>query len=376
MTGRAIELASKPRAAEPPSEADYAWAHSLHPYSRAEDGPLEPEDLEALVGQVLEDKYRIVALIGRGGMGAVFRAENLRIGKAVALNVLHRGHAPGSDREQRFLREARVAGSIGHPNIVEVFDLGQTTDGKLFQVMELLEGQTLADRIRTEGALPEREVLDIAEEVLSALEAAHDRGIVHRDLKPENVFLAERGDATVAKLLDFGVSKSLGEHTLSLTLPGVVLGTPYYLAPEQARGDRDVDHRADLWAMGVLLYEALTGALPFDAKSYEQLVAKILAAEPAPPSRYQPRLTRAVEAVILRALSLDRGDRFPSATSMLAAVRTARRAAALEQRFPTFDLDGQGDVTVRQDTFPDDPTEVSDSFASADLADLFERDPR
>jgi serine/threonine-protein kinase len=372
VTGRAIERASKPRSRgkPPPSEEDYAWEHSLHPFARAEDGALDPEDLEAFVGKVVEGKYRIEALVGRGGMGAVFRAENVRIGKAVALKIMHRGYATGSESEQRFLREARVAGSLGHPNIVEVFDLGHTDDGKPFQVMELLEGQTLAERIRTEGALPEREALDFAEEVLSALEAAHDRGVVHRDLKPENVFLTERGDRTTAKLLDFGVSKSLGEHTQSLTLTGVVVGTPYYLSPEQARGERDVDHRVDIWAMGVLMYEALTGVLPFTAKSYDKLLTKILTQKPALPSRFQPRLTPAVEALILRALSPDRRERFRSATEMLAALRAARRTRKLEQRYPTFDLEGHGDVTVRQDPGADDPTEVSDSFASAALAVL------
>jgi len=379
VTGAAIELASKPRSRgkPPPSEEDYAWEHSLHPSVRVEDGSLDPEDLEGFVGKVVEGKYRVDALIGRGGMGAVFRAENVRIGKPVALKILHRGYAAGSESEQRFLREARVAGSLGHPNIVEVFDLGHTDDGKPFQVMELLEGQTLAERIRTEGALPEHEALDFAEEVLSALEAAHDRGVVHRDLKPDNVFLAERGDRTTAKLLDFGVSKSLGEHTQSLTLTGVVVGTPYYLSPEQARGQRDVDHRVDIWAMGVLMYEAVTGVLPFSAKSYDKLLTKILTQAPVPPSRFQARLTPAIEALILRALAADRRERFRSATEMLAALRRARRMGTLEARFASFDLDGHGDVTVRQDPNllgPDDPTEVSDSFASAELAVLIKRE--
>lgn len=374
VTGKAIELASKPRrASPPPAEERYAWAHSLHPSSGGDEGALDAEDLEGFVGQIVEGKYRVDALIGRGGMGAVFRAENLRIGKAVALKVLHRGYAAGSESERRFLREARVAGSLGHPNIVEVFDLGHTADGKPFQVMELLEGQTLGARIRHEGPLPEREALDTAEQVLSALEAAHDRGVVHRDLKPDNVFLAERGDQTIAKLLDFGVSKSLGEHTLSLTITGVVVGTPYYLAPEQARGERDVDHRVDLWAMGVSLYEALTGVLPFNAKSYEQLLTKILSTRPAPPSLFQPRLTPEVEAVILRALSPDRSARFTSASEMLSALRVARRAPALDQRFPPFDLDGHGDVTVRQDPAPEDPTEVSDPKSRAERAVIIER---
>src|SRR5690606_14038548 len=201
---------------------------------------------------------------------------------------------------------------------------------------------------------------------LSALEAAHERGVIHRDLKPENVFLNERGGVTVAKLLDFGVSKSLTEHTHSITMTGVVVGTPYYLSPEQARGERHLDHRVDLWAMGVLMYEALTGVLPYTAKTYEELLDKILHGAPVPPSRYQPRLAPAVEAIVTRAMAPRPEDRFASASAMLAAVDGARRARA---RFPAFDLDGAGDVTVRTrgEPGPDDPTEVSDSFVGAEL---------
>jgi serine/threonine-protein kinase len=379
VTGRALEIAAKPRRGPPPTDDHYSWEHSLHPWSRAEDAELDPQDLASFVGRVVEGKYRVDALIGRGGMGAVFRAENLRIGKVVALKVLSANYTPGSESERRFLREARLVGSMGHPNIVEVFDLGRLEDGKPFQVMELLEGQTLAERIRIEGALPEREALDIAEQVLSALEAAHDRGVVHRDLKPDNVYLVERGGTTTAKLLDFGVSKSLSEHTLSLTMPGVVVGTPYYLSPEQARGAQGVDHRVDIWSMGVLMYEVLTGVLPFNAKSYDELLAKILETRPVPPSRFAPRLTPAVEAVVLRALAFRPSERFGSASEMRSALRAARRtvgAATIEHRFPPYDLEGAGDVTVRQDFDdfgPDEPTEVSESFVASDLPIVIER---
>ena len=344
VSGKAIELEKRTRRGKPPpSEEDYAWEHSVHaqPLDDDADRAVLPEELDTFVGQLVEGKYRIEALIGRGGMGAVFRATNERIEKPVALKVLYRGYEPGSAEERRFLREARIAGSLGHPHIVEVFDLGHLDDGKPFQVMELLRGRSLADRIRLEGALPEAEALDVAEQVLSALGAAHERGVVHRDLKPDNVFLVERRGETIAKLLDFGVSKSLADQTLTITLTGVVVGTPSYLSPEQARGERDVDHRADLWAMGVLLYQAVTGVLPFNADSYERLLYRILQCQPVPPSKFQPRLTPAVEAVILRALSLDRAERPASAEAMLALLRAARAP------MPT-----------------DDPTEVSDSFVS------------
>jgi serine/threonine-protein kinase len=373
VTGQAIDISNRPRRSvkPPPSEVDYSWEHSLHPWSQGDDGELDPQDLQSFVGKTVEGKYRIDALIGQGGMGAVYRAENTRIGKPVALKVLSRGYTPGSDSERRFLREARVAGSLGHPNIVEVFDLGNLDDGKPFQVMELLEGQSLAERIRNEGALPEREALEFCDQVLSALEAAHDRGVIHRDLKPENVFLAQRGDTTIAKLLDFGVSKSLTEHTLSLTMTGAVVGTPYYLSPEQARGDRNIDHRVDLWAMGVLMYETLTGVLPFSASNYNQLMAKILSTRPVPPTRFQPRITPAVEAIIMKAMAFAAEDRFASASEMRAALRAARATSvppAEERRFPAFDVDGPGDVTIRHHyEAQDDATEVSDSFVGSDV---------
>ncbi len=375
VTGKTIELSTKPRRRPkpPPSEEDYAWAHSLHPFSEAEGGArLDERSLERFVGTIIEDKYRVDALIGRGGMGAVFRAENLRIHKPVALKLLSAPYEAGSDAERRFLREARVAGSLGHPNIVEVFDLGHTEDGMPFQVMELLEGQSLAERIRTEGALPEADGLDIAAQILSALEAAHGRGVVHRDLKPENVFLVERSGGLVAKLLDFGVSKSLTEQTLSITVTGVVVGTPYYLSPEQARGERDLDHRVDIWAMGVLMYETLTGVLPFKAESYDELLKKIVSTRPQPPSRFQPRMTTAVEDIIQRAMAFRAEERFASASEMLGAVTEARRAPKARPA-PSYDLDGPGDVTVRAQLAPEDPTEVKGGFAGAQLPVVVQR---
>lgn len=315
------------RPESPPSEESHARGHREHPGSRADDGAdLDPSRLDAFIGRVAPGGYRIEALIGRGGMGAVFRAVDERTGEPVALKILYRGCRKGSESGRRFEREARVAGSLGHPNIVEVFDLGHFDDGTPFHVMELLEGQSLAQRIEAEGALPEGEVLEIAEQILGALEAAHERQVIHRDLKPDNVFLVEREGVTIAKLLDFGVSKVLTEQTEPTARTGVVLGTPYYLSPEQARGVQDIDHRVDIWAMGVLLYESLTGVLPFNAGSHDQLLRKILSSKPVPPSRFQARLTPEVEAVVLRALSTNRDDRPASAAAMLDLLRQARAA--------------------------------------------------
>ena len=388
VTGEALEPSQRRRSVKPPppSPVNYEWAHSVHPLSE----PLESyevQDASKLVGRTIEKKYRIEEMIGRGGMGAVFRAINTRIGKSVAIKVLLRGYEKGSESERRFRREARVAGSLGHPNIVEVFDLGHLDDGAPFQVMELLEGQTLADRIRIEGALPVDEVLDVAEEVLSALEAAHDRGIVHRDLKPDNVFLLERQGVVTAKLLDFGVSKSLtGDQTMSLTQTGMVVGTPYYLAPEQARGDRDIDHLVDLWAMGVVLYEGLTGTLPYRADNYNALLAKILSTRPTSLAKIRPQIDPRVAEIVETAMAHERRDRYESADEMLRELRAARGKSHVssEMKLPSrrvtapASIAGQDSRAVGRQTLAelsiedelrassihggDDPTEISDSF--------------
>ena len=388
VTGKQLvpEQRKRGSVAPPPAfGAGYRWAHSVHPQSEEDADPEATRSLGSLTGRIVEGKYLLGEPLGRGGMGVVYRAENTRIGKQVAIKILLKGYAKGSESERRFLREARIAGSIGHPNIVEVFDLGTLDNGAPYQVMELLEGDTLAARIRLEGALPIDEVLDYAEQVLSALEAAHVRGIVHRDLKPDNIFLHQRAGTITAKLLDFGVSKSLlNDKTLSLTQTGVVVGTPYYLAPEQARGDRGLDHRVDLWAMGVVLYESLTGSLPFKADNYNALLAKILNTRPAPPRALRPALPEALERVVLEALSFHPGDRFQSAGEMLVALRAVRSVPERASDGPFRTLpdvpplhvmerpvepsdNTLADLQISVVHGPDDPTEISDSFSYAEI---------
>lgn len=348
---RAAERTARPSVLPP----RYEWQHAPDAET------LDTTDPRVLVGRVVEGKYRIDALLGSGGMGAVFSAENLRIGKSVAIKILLRAYAKDSESERRFYREARMAGSLGHPNIVEVFDMGALENGQPFQVMELLRGETLASRLKTEGALAFDEALHVAEQVLSALSAAHQKGVVHRDLKPENIFLSARAEERVAKLLDFGISKNLSrgeDETLSLTRPGAVVGTPYYLSPEQARGD-SVDHRADLWAMGVVLYEMLTGQLPYKAENYNRLIVKILTTRPEPLRELRPAIDTALEDIVLRALSHEPKDRFQSAAEMRAAIRGFRGLATASMEDLAIDVD-------------DDPTEVSDAFRASTLARAIE----
>ncbi|UQA63649.1 serine/threonine protein kinase [Polyangium aurulentum] len=280
----------------------------------------------SLVGTVIGGKYGVKALIGEGGMGAVYEAEHLAIGRKVAVKVMHPKHAQQSESVARLRHEARVAGSIGHPNICEIHDLGRLDDGTPYLVMERLVGETLDERIKREGALPERDIADVMSQVLSALAAAHAKGIIHRDLKPENIFLVRRaGSAPLAKLLDFGISKAIDadEHAADLTMPGIVMGTPYYMAPEQARGDRGLDHRVDLWAAGVILYESLSGRRPFVARNYNALLVQILTSKHRPLSEVRPGITPALERVVDKALSKMREDRFQAAGEFHDAIRRA-----------------------------------------------------
>lgn len=250
----------------------------------------------------------------------MYEAEHVALGRVVAIKVLHRVHASGKESVIRFYREARAAGCIGHPNVCEVYDVDTLDDGRPYLVMEKLVGETLARRIAAEGKLPPEEMVHILIQVLSALGAAHDRGIIHRDIKPENVLLAERsGCPPLAKLLDFGVSKSTrgngtqGFDEVDLTRRGTVMGTPHYLSPEQARGDRDLDARVDIYACGVLLYEGLTGQRPFHGPTHSELLRAILSAKPRPARELRRALPSGFDAVLAKAMARERESRYPTA---------------------------------------------------------------
>ncbi len=275
------------------------------------------------IGKVLDGKYKLTRLIGEGGMGAVYEAEHQRIHRQVAVKLMRPEAESSVNSVERFHREAMAASAIGHPNIIEIFDVGLESDGTAFIVMELLRGISLSAMLKVEGVVVTGRALSFALQILSALDAAHRKGIIHRDLKPDNVFIAvDRMMREVVKILDFGVAKIQGpsERDLELTKSGVVFGSPFYLSPEQARGRRDLDPRADVWAVGVVLYQMLGGKRPFDGENYNEIMGRILMDEPIPLLDLAPEIPVGLVRIVERALAKDRDQRYGTAAEMLEAL--------------------------------------------------------
>ena len=286
--------------------------------------PAVSEGFDSLVGATLANRYLIVRRIGEGGMGAVYEAKHTIIGKRVAVKVLLEKFLTKSDFVARLLQEARLASAIGHEHIVDVTDFGTTDDGRAFVVMEFLEGEALSQLVMREAPLPVERALHIARQVASALGAAHAKGIVHRDVKPENIYLIRRGDADFIKVVDFGISKAVKQGQSDdgpdyrLTHTGLLLGTPLYMSPEQARGEEDLDHRVDVWSLGVLLYECLTGEVPFRANNYLGIISQVLTHDALSPAKLRPELgiSEAVDTVVMHALEKDRARRYPTMAAL------------------------------------------------------------
>ena len=326
-------------------------------------------------GAILEKKYRIVRKIGEGGMGAVFEARHTRIDRRVAIKVLIPHIAHDEIATKRFAREARTAGQIESDHVVEVFDFGELDDGELYIVMEYLEGESLADRIGY-GTMPPKTIFRLVIELLEGLAAAHALGIVHRDLKPQNIHLLPkfRGLVDFVKIFDFGISKLRSAEGVGdqLTSDGATLGTPTHMAPEQCRGSRDVDHRADLYSVGVILFRAMTGALPIVGHNVAETMFKV-AVETAPPlTDYLPNADPEVVRIVAKALAHLPEDRYASATELrddlIGWLKKSGLSTSLEQRrslrdnpsssgeqdppssgsFAVADTEEQGDGTVRR----------------------------
>jgi serine/threonine protein kinase len=274
---------------------------------------------------LLDDKYQIDGIVGQGGMGTVYEATHVKLGRKVAIKTMHPRYVTEESVVKRFFREAQLAASLGHDNICEVTDIGTTTDGLHYLVMPLLSGSSFDDVIRKQPALPLSQIGDIVCQILSALNVAHREQIVHRDLKPENVFITKVGDRNnFVKLLDFGISKIMGQSAATeLTKTGTVLGTCHYMAPEQARGAKDLDHRVDIYAVGVILYKALTGTVPFEGDSYNEIMYKILVESFATPRSINPAIPNPVEQVVLKAMAREPEARYQSASEMRNALKQA-----------------------------------------------------
>jgi len=286
-------------------------------------------------GSIIGGKYELVSQIGEGGMGVVWRARHHNLGHDIAVKFLTHLSSHSEQVVARFLDEARTAASVRHRNVVHILDFGIDPDGRPFMVMEFLEGESLADRLERNPPLSLAETTQTIGLTLSGLAAVHDRGIVHRDLKPENIFLTYDADGFFPKILDFGVSKDLGRDEegsrIVKTRPGVLLGTPQYMSAEQARGLRDVDRRTDVYSMGVILYEMITGVRPFDAENVGDILVKVISGEHPTLGSVRPDLPRSMTDVVERAMATDRDARFPDAREMrnalFAAMATSRPAA-------------------------------------------------
>ncbi len=293
-----------------------------------------PSTGDALLGRTIAGKYTIESRVGGGGMGSVYRARQAGLDKVVAVKVLHRELMAEPTFATRFKREATSASRIDHKSSLRVLDFGEEPDGILYIAMEFLEGKTLFKILREEAPLAPGRIVELARQVLAALAAAHDLGIVHRDLKPENVVILPGKDddgspTELVKVCDFGIAKlqSRGEVDEKLTLEGSIVGTPEYLSPEQARGG-ELDARSDLYSMGVILFEMLTGEPPFRGDSPLAIVLKHLDAPPPRPSSITPAVDPKLETVCLKALSKSPADRYASAREMRAALQTDTPHAA------------------------------------------------
>jgi serine/threonine protein kinase len=294
-------------------QADAEADARLAPIDSALFGASCRSDALGLAGRTVAH-FRLHEALGSGGMGAVYRADDTRRGRAVALKFLLPHHNLDSSARARFLREANAIAMLDHPNLCTVYEFGTTDDGRLFMALALYDGETLRSRLGRDGRVSVREAVEIARQIAAGLHAAHSAGFVHRDLKPANVMLLPDGSV---RILDFGLAKAR-DHSLSTT--SVRLGTVSYMSPEQIRAG-EIDGRADLWALGVVIYEMLTGRKPFRGDERISIADAILHHAPEPPSMYRHALPDALDGLVLRLLQKDRTRRHATAEDLLRELR-------------------------------------------------------
>jgi eukaryotic-like serine/threonine-protein kinase len=268
----------------------------------------------ALTGKTLDQRYYLESKLGVGGMGTVYRASRLQIGDWVAVKVLHQDQMADPRAIERFRREAQIAARLKHPNVIAVHDFGVSEEGLSYLVMDLAEGESLSSMIERQGALAESDAAEIARQVCAALDEAHRQGVVHRDIKPQNIVVQTIQKGLQVKVLDFGSAASI-DITTRLTRNGAVIGTPHYMSPEYCLGE-ELDGRSDIYSLGIVLFEMLTGVVPFDSPTPTAIVVKHVNDPPPPPRMLNPKISPAIESVALRALEKGRDARQQTATEM------------------------------------------------------------
>jgi serine/threonine protein kinase len=298
--------------------------------------------VEALVGTVLDGKYRIDALKGIGGMGEVYRATQLNLERTVAVKLMRGDFSTDALMGERFKREALAVGRLNHQNITTVFDFGIEETLGAYLVMEFLVGRTLSEELKATGRMEPDDAVQMIRQACSAVNAAHVEGVIHRDLKPDNVFLVTtQSDGLLVKILDFGIAKFYGDaevEGMTLTEMGTVIGTPIYMSPEQCKGE-ELDPRSDIYSLGCVLFEMLTGRPPFTGPNISALIVQHATEAPPAPSSLYPALPRALEDVLIKALAKERAERFQTAAEFGEAVVTAWESSENEYvRLPTLDF--------------------------------------
>ncbi len=281
--------------------------------------------------KIFNNRYRVDGILGNGGMANVYVGTDTLLRRRVAIKVLREQYASDDDFVKRFSYEAQSAAKLSHPNIVNVYDFGRE-DHSYYIVMELVDGATLGDIMRDERVLPEPVAVDYAVQIASGLANAHRQGLLHRDVKPANI-LVTKDD--VVKLSDFGIARAVSEHTLGVTQPGMVMGSVAYISPEQAQG-HDIDERSDLYSVGVVLYQMLTGSLPFTGDTPVAVALKHVSADPPPIDPATSGVSPAVASIVARLLRKDPQQRFASATELASALREARERPNVAQAAGEF----------------------------------------